>query len=181
MGKILLFNSFIREDKAKKSIVNNKEDFSNAIKEIKVYLYKTAFMYVKDEEKAIEVLQETITRAFINIKSLKEEAYFKTWITRILINVALDMKKEEKKNQELKEDMIFESNIYIEENIDLYKGVDLLRAEYKTVIIMKYFNDMKIKDIAVLMKIPESTVKTYLKRAKVNLKDILKEGYLDDQ
>ena len=45
---------------------------------------------------------------------------------------------------------------------------------------MKYFNDMKIKEIAEIMSIPQNTVKTYLTRARVELKNILKENYLDE-
>ena len=68
--------------------------------------------------------------------------------------------------------------VSLEERIDLYNAVDLLKDNYKTVIIMKYFNDKKIKEIAEIMSIPENTVKTYLTRARVELKKILKENYL---
>lgn len=72
------------------------------------------------------------------------------------------------------------AGVSVEEKIDLYNAVDLLKDNYKTVIIMKYFNDMKIKDIAEIMSLPENTVKTYLTRAKASLKKILKEDYLNE-
>lgn len=179
------FRSSIFKDRiVKKAIAGDKEAFSDIVKEHKEYLYKTAFMYMKDEEKALEVLQETIIRGFINIKKLKNVSYFKTWITRILINVSLDMIKKDSKNEEFKEEHIKDHNVSnglgIEERLDLYSSVDLLNDNYKTVIILKYFNDLKIQDIALVMDIPENTVKTYLSRAKKMLKDILKEGYLND-
>ena len=165
-----------------KAIKGDKESYINIIKVNKEYLYKTAYMYVKDEAKAMEILQETITRGYFNINKLKEPSFFKTWITRILINVSVDIIKKESKIVQIEESVYIEEyrTISIEEKIDLYKAVDLLRDKYKTIIIMKYFNDLKIKDISVLLEIPENTVKTSLNRAKRELRDILKEGYLSE-
>ena len=52
----------------------------------------------------------------------------------------------------------------------------LLKPKYKTVIILKYFDDMKIEDISYVLDVPINTVKSHLKRAKESLSDILKEG-----
>ena len=60
--------------------------------------------------------------------------------------------------------------------LDLYDAIDLLKPKYKTVIILKYFDDMKIEDISYVLNIPENTVKSHLKRAKESLSSILKEG-----
>lgn len=54
-------------------------------------------------------------------------------------------------------------------------SLDLLRDKYKTVIILKYFNDMTIENILDVMEIPQNTVKTYLRRAKGSLSKILRE------
>lgn len=66
--------------------------------------------------------------------------------------------------------------ISLEEKLDLYKAIDLLKPKYKTVIILKYFDDMKIEDISYVLDVPINTVKSHLKRAKESLSDILKEG-----
>lgn len=179
----ILSNSNDEHKEIKRAISGEKEAFSNLIKQNKLYLYKTAYMYVKDEDKSLEVLQETIVRGIASISKLKNPMYFKTWITRILINVAIDMNRKNSKVEQLTEasEVIEEKNsISLEEKLDLYNAVDLLNENYKTVVIMKYFNDMKIRDIAEVMNVPENTVKTYLNRAKASLKEILKEGYLND-
>ena len=62
-----------------------------------------------------------------------------------------------------------------EEKLDFYQAIDLLSEKYKTVIILKYFDDMKISDIAYIMGIPEGSVKAYLHRAKEDLKHLLTE------
>ncbi|HAT4246436.1 TPA: sigma-70 family RNA polymerase sigma factor [Clostridium perfringens] len=167
----------------KESMKGNKEFFGILIKNNKEYLYKMAFLYVKDEQDALEVIHETVYRAFLNIEKLKKAKFFNTWITRILINVSIDFLKRKGKNQMLDEStpIIKEKcEISTEEKLDLYNAIDLLNDNYKTVIIMMYFNDMKIKDISKVMETPENTVKTYLRRAKQALGEILKEGYLDE-
>ncbi|EIF6296446.1 sigma-70 family RNA polymerase sigma factor [Clostridium perfringens] len=167
----------------KESMKGNKESFGILIKNNKEYLYKMAFLYVKDEQDALEVIHEMVYRAFLNIEKLKKAKFFNTWITRILINVSIDFLKKKGKNEMLDEStpIIKEKcEISTEEKLDLYNAIDLLNDNYKTVIIMMYFNDMKIKDISKVMEIPENTVKTYLRRAKQALGEILKEGYLDE-
>ncbi|EOT2959541.1 sigma-70 family RNA polymerase sigma factor [Clostridium perfringens] len=167
----------------KESMKGNKESFGILIKNNKEYLYKMAFLYVKDEQDALEVIHETIYRAFLNIEKLKKAKFFNTWITRILINVSIDFLKKKGKNEMLDEStpIIKEKcEISTEEKLDLYNAIDLLNDNYKTVIIMMYFNDMKIKDISKVMEIPENTVKTYLRRAKQDLGEVLKEGYLNE-
>ena len=167
----------------KESMKGNKESFGILIKNNKEYLYKMAFLYVKDEQDALEVIHETIYRAFLNIEKLKKAKFFNTWITRILINVSIDFLKKKGKNEMLDESTPIRKEkceISTEEKLDLYNAIDLLNDNYKTVIIMMYFNDMKIKDISRVMEIPENTVKTYLRRAKQALGEVLKEGYLNE-
>ncbi|MDK0876440.1 sigma-70 family RNA polymerase sigma factor [Clostridium perfringens] len=167
----------------KESMKGNKESFGILIKNNKEYLYKMTFLYVKDEQDALEVIHETVYRGFLNIEKLKKAKFFNTWITRILINVSIDFLKKKGKNEMLDEStpIIKEKcEISTEEKLDLYNAIDLLNDNYKTVIIMMYFNDMKIKDISKVMETPENTVKTYLRRAKQALGEILKEGYLDE-
>ncbi|EPB8192859.1 sigma-70 family RNA polymerase sigma factor [Clostridium perfringens] len=167
----------------KESMKGNKESFGILIKNNKEYLYKMAFLYVKDEQDALEVIHETVYRAFLNIEKLKKAKFFNTWITRILINVSIDFLKKKGKNEILDESTPIRKErceISTEEKLDLYNAIDLLNDNYKTVIIMMYFNDMKIKDISRVMEIPENTVKTYLRRAKQALGEVLKEGYLNE-
>ncbi|MDK0538665.1 sigma-70 family RNA polymerase sigma factor [Clostridium perfringens] len=167
----------------KESMKGNKESFGILIKNNKEYLYKMAFLYVKDEQDALEVIHETVYRGFLNIEKLKKAKFFNTWITRILINVSIDFLKKKGKNEMLDESTPIRKEkceISTEEKLDLYNAIDLLNDNYKTVIIMMYFNDMKIKDISKVMEIPENTVKTYLRRAKQALGEVLKEGYLNE-
>ena len=70
------------------SILGSKDSFAELIFLNKEYLYKTAFLYVKNEVDALEIYSETVYKAYISIHKLKNPNFFKTWITKILINNA---------------------------------------------------------------------------------------------
>ena len=162
-----------------KSIKTNCASFEKLLLQYKSYLYKVAYTYVKDKQVALDILQETSFKAWLNIHTLKDEEKFKPWITKILVNTALNYIKKESKviYMEDENSIIYsEKSISREEKLDLYDAIDLLKPKYKTVIILKYFDDMKIEDISYVLNIPENTVKSHLKRAKESLSSILKEG-----
>ena len=152
-----------------KSIKTNCASFEKLLLQYKSYLYKVAYTYVKDKQVALDILQETSFKAWLNIHTLKDEEKFKPWITKILVNTALNYIKKESKviYMEDENSIIYsEKSISIEEKLDLYDAIDLLKPKYKTVIILKYFDDMKIEDISYVLNTPENTVKSHLKRAK---------------
>lgn len=162
-----------------KSIKTNCASFEKLLLQYKSYLYKVAYTYVKDKQVALDILQETSFKAWLNIHTLKDEEKFKPWITKILVNTALNYIKKESKVIYMEDEnpiIYSEKSISIEEKLDLYDAIDLLKPKYKTVIILKYFDDMKIEDISYVLSIPENTVKSHLKRAKESLSSILKEG-----
>lgn len=64
----------------------------------------------------------------------------------------------------------------LEEKIDLYNAIDILDEKFKTPIILQYFHDMTIKEIAEILESNENTIKTYIRRGKERLYRILKEG-----
>lgn len=159
----------------KKAIRGSKPAYGELIKLYQTYLYKTAFLYLKNETDSLDAVQECVTKGLLGIGKLKEPAYFKTWITRILINcIYQDKRKTPVVSFEEYQEKITEYYL-IEEKIDLYDAIDSLRAEYKTVIILFYFQELKIREIAQIMKIPEGSVKAYLYRAKKEIRKILFE------
>lgn len=169
------------EDKIKSAQRGNDDAFYELINEKKEILYKTAFTYVKNKEDALDIVQETVYKSYISIKKLKEPKYFNTWLVRILINCSIDFMRKNKKNINLNEAISDTSYQHEskEETIDLYSAVDKLKDKYKTVVILKYFQDMTLQEIADVMECPLGTVKTNLHNALKELKLELKEGELN--
>lgn len=156
----------------------NKEMFSELIKERKEQLYKMAYMYVKNQQDALDIVSETVYKAYSSINKLKKPKYFTTWLTRILINCALEHIRKYNNTVPLYENeevVIEESSTSKEEVIDLYEAVDKLKDNYKTVVILKYFEDMTIKEIGQVMDQPMHNIKNYLHKALIQLRIELKE------
>lgn len=157
--------------------------YSELMEDYKIYLYKIAYSYVKNEQTALDIIQETSYKGLVNISKLNNIEYFKTWITRILINTSINYIRSNKniisygELSEVPSNSLNENtdttNMNIEDKIDLYNAIDTLKHDYKTVVILKYFNDMTEKEISKIMEIPVNTVKSHLKRAKTELRKVL--------
>ena len=132
---------------------------------------------MKNEDDALDIVQETIYKAFISIKKLKETQYFSTWLTKILINNAIDFIKKNKRTITINNiDNLQENKKYsIEESIDLFNAIDRLGEPYKSVVILKYYKDLTIKQISSILKCPQGTIKSNLHRAIKKLKLNLRE------
>ncbi len=155
----------------------NREAFGELIMMHQEYLYRLAYMYTKNEQDALDAVQECAMRAMISMDKLREPAYFRTWITRILINCIYLAKKKFRNNSPFEEysEATQEEPISIEEKADLYDAIDLLPPVYKTVVILQYFQGMKMKDIAQVMDIPLGSVKAYASRAREALRNQLED------
>lgn len=169
-------------DKVKMAKKGDDNAFYELMQERKEMLYKTAYTYVRNREDALDIVQETVYRAYCSVKKLKEPAFFNTWLIRILINCSLDYMK--KKKTIVPMDEIFENSIADitdkdrEQIIDLRYAVDKLDDRCKTVVILKYFHDMTIEQISDILECPSGTIKSYLHKALIELRLELKEGGL---
>lgn len=162
----------------KKARKGDNEAFSELMKLYKEKLYKIAYAYLKDEQSSLDAVSETIYKAYMNIGKLKVPEYFNTWIIRILINTCKDMLKNTNKiiyideYNKINEDStnVSHTEFNIASNIDLYNAIDNLNEKYKSVIILKYFEDMTITQMSEVLDFPEGTIKVYLRRAIEMLK-----------
>lgn len=135
-----------------KYIVQNKEAH-----------YRTAFSYVKNKEDALDIVQESIYKALNSIGKLENIQYIKTWFYKILIHTALDFIRKNKRIHFVEDmDMNIDGKEDQYEDFDLQKALDHLPLSYRTIIILRYFEDLKIADIANILDENINTVKTKL-------------------
>lgn len=163
----------------KKAIRGNPDAYGELIITHQNYLYKMAFLYMKNEQDALDLVGTVILKGYQNIRKLKNPEWFRTWITRILINTAKDIQKKIIYFDEIDSTSVADQQhgITSEEKLDLTAAITQLPEKYRSVIILKYFSGMSVKEIACIMSIPEGTVKAYLNRARGQLKKLLKEDY----
>lgn len=146
---------------SKRAIAGDEEAFLALMQLHKEALLRTAVAFLKNEHNALEALQETTYRAYKKIHTVKNPAYLKTWLIRIMMNYCQDQLK---KNKPLVMDghakeASTTSNF---EQVELAEALASLSEKEQQLIYLKYFQDIKIKDIAAFENVPEGTVKSRL-------------------
>ncbi|MGL5345898.1 MAG: sigma-70 family RNA polymerase sigma factor [Peptostreptococcaceae bacterium] len=161
--KLLSSKNKIKENKFKDYIIDNKSAF-----------YRIAYSYVKNEDDALDIVQESICKGLSSINKLENIDYVKPWFYKILINTSIDYIRKNKKYVHVQDEFLelnsCEYSISVDSEIDIQRALDNLSNEYKSVIILRYFEDLKISDIATVLNENENTIKTRLYRALKILK-----------
>ncbi len=164
------------EQLVKKAQEGDDNAFFTLMDDNKEKLYRIAYSFFKNQNDSLEAIQETTYRAYRNIKKLKEISYFNTWIVRILINYCISEQNKSQKVVSLYSEIVTTEEINPAIKLDIEVALDQLKPNYKEVILLKYFEDFTIKDIAQIMDAPEGTIKTWVHRALGSLKNILNKG-----
>lgn len=151
------------------------EAFSRLILANERNLYGLARLYLKREEDCADAVQETIVKSFAAMPSLKEPAFFKTWLSRILIHECLQLLRSQQRQRTIAPvDEVADAMPY--EAIELKEAVAHLEDDLRRVIQLHYYRDMPIRAIAEIAGIPEGTVKSRLHRARAILAERLESS-----
>jgi len=138
------------------------------ISDHKENIYRLAYSYVKNKDDALDIVQEAIYKAMESRSSLKDPGAVRSWFYRIVVNTALDMLRGRKKVQ-LMEGEVLETFMESAEDdypdIDIEKSLDELPEKYRTVIVLRYFEDLKIEEVADALNENANTIKTRLYQA----------------
>lgn len=135
--------------------------------------YKAAFSYVRNENDALDIVQETAYKAIKECSKIKQKEYISTWIYRIVINTALDFLRKANREAELVESSMIEIEGSFEEkyqDFEIMEILGMLEEKDRTVLVMRYFEDYKLEQIAQVTGEALSTVKSRLYRALRKLK-----------
>lgn len=131
--------------------------------------YRIAFSYVRSEADAQDIVQESAYKAIYHANRLKKPEYAKTWICRIVINEAVSFLRKRKREQT--EPILTElAGAEAEDMTDLHSALEKLAPEEKSVIILRFFEDMKLEEIAAVCEESVNTVKSRLYRTLKKLK-----------
>lgn len=166
------------DERIRQAMKGDEDAFYEVIVLHKDRLYRIALAYFRNEEDALEVIQEMTYRAWKTIRKLRQPEYFSTWLIRILLNCCHDEWKRQKRLR--RKEMINECEMRDEESETQWVGrlyiaeaLDRLEPKYKQVLILKYYEDMTLTDIAAALHRPVGTVKTWLHKALVQMKSLV--------
>lgn len=158
--------------KTKKQLDTEKV-FAKLFQEYELDIYRVAFVYVKNKEDALDVVQEAAYRALLNFKTLKDLQKFRPWVIKITINCAMDLLRKNKKVyyfDNLQLDVVSDKSEDIPLSLSLQDLLEELKEDEKTVLLLKYYQGYTFANISEILSTPESTVKTVLYRALQKLR-----------
>lgn len=146
-------------------------------------LYAIAYSYLHNDSDALEVLQETVCRAWMKCAKLKTPEAFVPWLIRILINCCADEQKRRKRLIPVEEISGRENaaEMVNDSKLDLERALSRMKPKYRHVLILKYYEDMTVPEIARILDCPEGTIKTRLHQGLRLLRQKIEpEGVLFD-
>ena len=139
-------------------------------------MYRVAWTYLGNDEDAADAISETVLVCYEKIETLKKDAYFKTWMIRILINQCKDILKHRSRIQSKAEmqESAFEDSGYID--CEWKEVLSCLDEKYRIILLLYYTREMDTREIAELLDISRNTVITRLARGRKLLKRELEGG-----
>lgn len=134
-------------------------------------LYLLAYSYTKNEQDALDIVQDSIQKGWLALEKLTKQEQMKSWFYTILVRTAIDFLRKHKRVDLIGDDALMqfcEQDTYA--NLDLQQALHHLPIQLREVVVLRYFEDLKIEDIAHILAIPLSTAKSRLYKALKLLK-----------
>lgn len=149
-------------------IISNQEKF-----------YKIAFFYVHNSQDAMDIVSESILKAYESYGKLRNQNKIKSWFYKILINCCMDFFRSRKweepyDNDELPE-MVFEEKAYDADTVTMYRLIERLPENMRTVILLKYYEECTFEEIAKITNENVNTTKYRLYAGLDKLKSMFGE------
>lgn len=152
--------------------MRDPDAFSELIQSQTQSMYKTATAILLNDEDAADAVQETILICWEKLYQLKEEKYFKTWLTRILINECYKIIRNGKKVEYIGElnERYYDEAEDLANNLEWKEAMAAVDEKCRLVLLLFYTEGFQGKEIAKILKIPHATVRTRLARGRAQLK-----------
>lgn len=155
-------------DKTVAYILENQEKF-----------YRLAYSYVRNQDSALDVVQNAVCKALENCYSLKNPDAVNTWCYRIVVNEALSYLRKNKREiipgEDAMPEPVYEEPAY-EKDREVYDQVQALEEPMRTVVILHFYEDLTLKQISEVTHTNLNTVKSRLYSALNKLEKRLKEA-----
>ena len=152
----------------------NAQEYSDRVRACTPKLWRIAWLILRNGADCDDALQEALLRGWRSLPSLKEEAFFETWLTRILIHESNRLMRRRSRRSEV--EVSVRPEAIPEDNAALYDALSALPAAERTAVGLHYMEGYKQKEIAALLNVPETVVKWRIRSGRKHLKQLLEEG-----
>lgn len=140
-------------------------------------LYRLAFTYVKNESDAMDIVQESAYKAIRNAASVKNKAFIKTWLWRIAINTSIEFLRDKQREYSCEIPQEYgREDVYLD--FDTMEALNVLNDKERAAVVLRYFEELKLQEIADALEENLSTTKSLLYRSLKKMKIKLTEGEL---
>jgi RNA polymerase sigma-70 factor (ECF subfamily) len=145
-------------------------------------LARLCFLYLKDVQLAQDAVSETYLKAFRKLGGFKGRSTEKTWLTRIAINCCKNIMRSRAYRQVELETIADDSDACrgVDKRESVSREVMKLPFKYREAILLFYYRELTVAEIAKLLKLPRTTVDYRLRQARTILKSTLKECYFNE-
>jgi len=153
------------------------------IRENKENIYRLAYSYVRNKEDALDIVQESIQKALVHVHRLRDEQSLKSWFYKIVVNTSLDFLRKNKRVTAVDDETLdyYASGVDDRyEDVDLERAVKQLPTDYQSVIILRFFEDLKIGEVAAVLNENTNTIKTRLYKALKLLRIELQDDFMKE-
>lgn len=158
-----------------------ENEFISIVKKQNRRIYRIALSITQNSSDAEDVMQNVFIKLWKYNKPFNDEEHLNKWLTAVSVNESRDYIKNPFRKRKLPlDDAVNISVLDKTENIDLFRAVMSLDTKDRAIIHLFYYEDMSITDIARIMKMKESAVKTRLFRARGRLKSILGDEWINE-
>jgi RNA polymerase sigma-70 factor (ECF subfamily) len=160
----------------------DKQFFASEVMSAERSLYRIARSYLPTDADAADAVQEALTRAWEKRGTLRELKFFRTWLTRIVINECKAALRERRRVRPMAQ--VPEPKPSPPPQADYSLLHDALKAmdiKYRIPLVLFYLDGYSLKEVAGLLLLPQGTVKNRLHRAREKLRTRLSEEVFDDE
>lgn len=161
----------------------DQELYSIIVERYQNKLLRYADNLIKDEDKALDVVQDSFIKAFINLNGFDIKKKFSSWIYRIVHNEAINIAKKFQRELPIPDDVDFRSNENVEENYEskeivakVNKCLGQIPLLYSEPLSLYYLDEKSYEEISDILRVPMGTVATRISRAKIIMRKICQKN-----
>lgn len=160
------------ENLVEKAMKGDGQAFVKLMESYKQSMYKVARSYLNNKEDIADAIQDSVEACYRGLPYLNRTEYFHTWLIRIVINKCKNAMRK-RKREYLIEEFPENSGLCVEyEQCEFENLMQSLDEKYRTVLLLYYGEGFKIREIAQILDMEESTVKSRLARGREKVKEV---------
>ena len=167
------------------SLLDSRSEIDRLMEQYGSSLLRMSALYLKDADLAQDAVQETFLKAYRRLNDYRGDSSEKTWLATICVNTCRDMLRTawfRHQSRSVHLDMLPEKPAdFAFPDHTVLTEVMRLPLNYREVILLRYYEGLKLKEVASALRLSDGKVRSRLNKANKILRDRLKEWYYDEE